>query len=87
MSSELLIELWYDMKVFIPTKDRLDAAHILVAKLDDYGLLDGIEKDIAGLDKILKEAVVARYHVESEEDEESEYDYEEDLGGYDDDDY
>jgi len=83
MSVELLIEVWHDIKAFVPSKDRLDVAHVLVSKFDEYGISDGIEKTEIGLDKVLKEAVAAYYHLDDEDeyeesDEDGEYDYDDD---------
>ena len=52
MSSEFLIELWSEIKPFISSKERLDAADKIVSLFDENGMLDGIE-DKWGLDRTL----------------------------------
>lgn len=68
MSAELMIELWQDIKHYIPSKDRIDVADLVVKKFDEYGLSDGIENEV-GLDKTLKTAVISYYHLEEDEEE------------------
>ena len=78
MSKEMLIELWQDIRHFVPAKERLDVADRLVAVFDQHNMLDGIEDEV-GLDKTLRAAVVSHFHID--EDEAS------DHGDDDDDDY
>lgn len=67
MSSALLIEIWDEIKTYIPPKERSHVADYLVSRFDDYGLSDGIDEEV-GLDKTLKSAVASYYHLDEDVD-------------------
>lgn len=71
MSAELLIETWAAIKPYIPAKERLHVADVLVRLFDDYSVADGIDEE-EGLDKTLKAAVASYYHLEDDEEIEEE---------------
>lgn len=66
MHKEMLIELWQDIKHFVPAKERIDVADRLVSIFDQYGMADGIEDEV-GLDKTLRAAVAAHFHIDEDE--------------------
>lgn len=56
MSADLLVELWDNLKPFISSKDRMDAADVLVKFFDENAMLDGAEFQ-TGFDKFLTAAI------------------------------
>lgn len=60
MSTQLMIELWEEIKPVIPPKERLHVADKLVQMFDDYGLTDDIHIH-SGSDSTLI-AAIASYH-------------------------
>lgn len=72
MNDELITDVWNELKVYIPVKERFEAADKLVEIFDDHGLSDGLEAGI-GFDRALKSAVRNRFDIEETDEEDDEY--------------
>lgn len=67
---DLITELWSRLKPFIPAKERLDVADVLVEVFDEHGMADGLEDQVDTLDKTLAAAVTSLYGLDADELEE-----------------
>jgi isocitrate dehydrogenase kinase/phosphatase len=68
---DMIVDLWSRLKLLIPKKERLEAADVIVAVMDEHGYADGLE-DEDSLDKELLAAVKSHYGVDLDEDDEDE---------------
>lgn len=66
MNESFVIDLWSAIKSYIPKKDRVEVADVLVNILDEYGYADGLE-DATDIDKDLLTAVQAYFGIDDEE--------------------
>ena len=65
-----LIELWDTMKIYVPKKDRLQAAEQLVGITDENLDLSDIQENINMFDSAMKNAIVGHFGFDEEDDEE-----------------
>jgi hypothetical protein len=68
----LLLETWDSIKSYLPKKERLNIAEILVRTFDDNVDISEIESNIMEFDSIMKAAIVSHFDIGIEEDEEVE---------------
>jgi hypothetical protein len=68
----LLLETWDSIKSYLPKKERLNIAEILVRTFDDNVDISEIESNIMEFDSIMKAAIVSHFDIGIEEDEEDE---------------
>lgn len=73
---EFVLDLWEKMVSYIPAKERLAAAEMLIKVCDDFGFTEQDFYDIIDDNKIL-EAAHSRYFAEEMEDD---YDEDDDWG-------
>lgn len=66
----LLLETWDSIKSYLPKKERLNIAEILVRTFDDNVDISEIESNIMEFDSIMKAAIVSHFDIGIEEDEE-----------------
>ena len=73
-----LHELWDSAKHFIPKKDKLQAAEVLVRVFDDNTDIGEIEESINEFDGLMKAAIVSHFEISShdgeDEDEDGDWD-------------
>ena len=69
---DMIVDLWSRLKPILSKKDRLEAADVIVAVMDEHGYADGLE-DEQSLDKDLLAAVKSHYGVDLEDDDVDEY--------------
>jgi hypothetical protein len=70
---EMILSIWELFGDFVPAKERLETANLLIKLFEDNGLDMATIDDILGVDKYLDKAVA-----EYESDEYADYDDEED---------
>ena len=58
-----LHELWDSAKHFIPKKDKLQAAEVLVRVFDDNADIGEIEESINEFDGLMKAAIVSHFEI------------------------
>tara|TARA_X000000368_G_C22664780_1_gene551247 strand:+ start:345 stop:578 length:234 start_codon:yes stop_codon:yes gene_type:complete len=68
----LLLETWDSIKSYLPKKERLNIAEILVRTFDDNVDISEVESSIMEFDSIMKAAIVSHFDIGIEEDEEDE---------------
>ena len=68
-----LIELWDTMKIYVPKKDRLQAAEQLIGLSDENLDLSDIQENISMFDSAMKSAIIGHFGV-SDEDEDEDWD-------------
>ena len=68
-----LIELWDTMKIYVPKKDRLQAAEQLIGLSDENLDLSDIQENISMFDSAMKNAIIGHFGV-SDEDEDEDWD-------------
>lgn len=66
-----LIELWDTMKIYIPKKDRLQAAEQLVGLSDENLDLSDIQENISMFDSAMKSAIIGHFGVSDEDEDEA----------------
>ena len=66
----LLLETWDSIKSYLPKKERLNIAEILVRTFDDNVDISEVESSIMEFDSIMKAAIVSHFDIGIEEDEE-----------------
>ena len=73
-----LHELWDSAKHFIPKKDKLQAAEVLVRVFDDNADIGEIEESINEFDSLMRAAIVSHFEISSvdadEDDEDGDWD-------------
>jgi hypothetical protein len=68
----LLLETWDSIKSYLPKKERLNIAEILVRTFNDNVDISEIESNIMEFDSIMTAAIVSHFDIGIEEDEEDE---------------
>jgi hypothetical protein len=66
MNESFVIDLWSAIKNYVPKKDRVEVADVLVNILDEYGYAEGLEEAV-DIDKDLLTAVQAHFGLDDEE--------------------
>ena len=69
-----LHELWDSVKHFIPKKDKLQAAEVLVRVFDDNADIGEIEENINEFDSLMRAAIVSHFEIRSVDDDEDDED-------------
>lgn len=71
-----LHELWDSVKHFVPKKDKLQTAEVLVRLFDDNADIGEIEENINDFDGIMRAAIVSHFEISSHDEDEDEDDNE-----------
>lgn len=70
---EMIIEIWSNLRDYIPVRDRLNAADAFVMILDDNALADMVVDSGISLDKELGAALENKLELGFDEDEENDW--------------
>ena len=72
----LLHDTWEGIKSYIPKKERLNIAEILVRPFDDNVDISEVEDHLMEFDSVMKAAVVSHFDIGFDDDEEEDEDWE-----------
>lgn len=68
----LLLETWDNIKSYIPKKERLNIAEVLVRTFDDNVDISEVEDNIMEFDSVMKAALVSHFDLLEDNDDEDE---------------
>jgi hypothetical protein len=68
----LLLETWDSIKAYIPKKERLNIAEILVRTFDDNIDVSEVEHHIMEFDAVMKAAIVSHFDLLEEDEDDAE---------------
>jgi hypothetical protein len=68
----LLLETWDSIKSYIPKKERLNIAEVLVRTFDDNVDISEVEDNIMEFDSVMKAALVSHFDLLEDNDDEDE---------------